>query len=376
MKPFFVDPQPELEGRLQAFLDRMGRDAGEQADRLGISALVLGGGYGRGEGGVFDPGNREPLRFYNDLEFYLFTRTSASEELRRWVHRYEKQGSEELGVPVEIRLLPLAWIERSAPSMFLYDLIKGHQVVFGPTDLLEAGKHGERAESANIPLHEATRLLFNRGSGLLFSGAMLAGVLPHEDEGFIQRNHAKLRLALGDAILVANRQYHWSCRKRAVRVLDNPPERPPMWEEIRLLHGAGVAFKLRPRHDLLDEHELKRRQEQLRQVWASTFLWIESKRLGQNFADLKTYSKHSGRILPEFPAWKNVLMRVRDWARYRQTLPHWTDYPRGVLQRALAEFLAASELPWRAGAAARLGSVDKDPAEALRRYRTWWARYN
>src|SRR5947199_6504474 len=101
--------------------------------------------------------------------------------------------------------------------MFYYDLVSGHRLVHGTDEWLGQCEHHRAAH--RIPLHEATRLLMNRCSGLLFAQERLARVpFSAEDADFVGRNLAKAKLAFGDVVLAMRGQYHWSCRERQKRL--------------------------------------------------------------------------------------------------------------------------------------------------------------
>src|ERR1700733_12464238 len=69
---FTIDGSPDLEDRLERICDRVRCEATAQIATKDLAAIVLGGGYGRGEGGVLktEAGDQP----YNDLEFYVFVR--------------------------------------------------------------------------------------------------------------------------------------------------------------------------------------------------------------------------------------------------------------------------------------------------------------
>src|SRR6476660_7221197 len=73
--------------RLEALLDRLCSDIADQICDLvppkHLQAIVLGGGYGRGEGGVLRVANGadEP---YNDIEFYVFIHGNRHGNCRRY----------------------------------------------------------------------------------------------------------------------------------------------------------------------------------------------------------------------------------------------------------------------------------------------------
>jgi len=370
---YFPGKHPSLASDLDRFLAERRSQLEREGPAMGVAALVLAGGYGRGEGGVFIDENSAP-RLYNDLEFYLFTRGPVSPALQQWIHQAEKAGRSTFGIDVEIHAMSAASLESAPMSMFYHDLVTRHIIVHGPPDFLTREPMERFRNSEAIPLHEATRLLFNRGSGLLFCAAKLQGIDPDFEQGFIQRNHAKAKLALGDAVLVLNGLYRTSCRERERLIMGRVADVPPCWNEIRRLHSSGVIFKFNPRHEKIVREELERQQRDLTLLWSEVFLWIENRRLGRAFKDLAGYARCRARILPEFPLWKNPAIRLRDTLRHGERLPRWFDYPRGVLQRALAAFLSRPDTKPDLAFGGRVLGVAQD--SAFETFRRWWARYN
>src|SRR5262252_2852089 len=69
-KRFTIDGSDCLEQRLDSLCGEVGRGVSGIVPVSKLEGLVLGGGYGRGEGGVLNTDfGDEP---YNDLEFYVF----------------------------------------------------------------------------------------------------------------------------------------------------------------------------------------------------------------------------------------------------------------------------------------------------------------
>ena len=375
---YFPKPEPCLVQKLDGFLHFLADGIRNAPFCPEIRALLLAGGYGRGEGGVFraSPGGEPQL--YNDLEFYLILRDGANAEpVERWCSEQAHQGDQTLGIEVEFKLLRENAFRAAQPSMFYYDLLAAHEVVWGPADF--AGTVSDRLrDPALIPLHEATRLLFNRGTGLFFS----FGGLRRNDErvmnGFIERNHAKVRLALGDAVLAGLGLYHFSCRERNRRITaDDLPckDLPPDWALLKEWHAEGVEFKLHPRHQYPPRAELEQMQETLSQVWLRTFLWLESRRLRAQFSSALDYANHSGRLFPEKSPIQNAMLHWRDRLRRGGALPGMLDYPRAALQRALVLLLQPDpnipEASWHIG---QNTALTFDELEAA--YVRWWRFYN
>lgn len=367
---FFVDDEPALAARLADFLGRLARDLDAQTWRDGAAALVLAGGYGRGEGGVFRATEDAPAELYNDVEFFLFLKPGADASAAAgWCEGWEKSGTAELGIDVEFKRDAAGVLRDGAPTMFWHDLLQGHRVVWGDAGLL-AGAPQRLRDAAGLPATEATRLLFNRGSGLWFARVKLERGRA-EDGGFIQRNHQKARLALGDAVLALAGRHHGLCEERGRRIAAGGFDTPPGWARIVAWHAEGVAFKLRPRHRERTAAELATAQDELTAAWLAVFLWVEGRRLGETFLEAADYAECRGRLFPETPVWRNVALHARDRLKRGEALPMggWTDYPRATLQRALVAALAGGA---EAGAPC-IGVTDTDYPAA---YARWWGRYN
>ena len=201
---------------------------------------MLGGGYGRGQGGVLktDEGDRP----YNDLEFYVFVRGNVLLSERRYrgaMGELANRLSRDAGLHIEFKVYSADKLRRGRISMFTYDLAAGHKIVFGSEAIFEGCEHHLAAEQ--IPPHEATRLLFNRCSGLLLAGEYLRHDTPTTEEtDFIGRNLAKAQMAFGDAVLTVFGQYHWNCLKRHARLEQlTVPESLPGIEAVRQCHARG-----------------------------------------------------------------------------------------------------------------------------------------
>lgn len=366
---YFLTDEPALAATLEGFLNRLGRDLAAQAFDRGVAALVLGGGYGRGEGGVFRSADAGRPALYNDLEFYVFVSDRRiAPELDAWCHRWERQGTAELGIDVEFKRLPADIFQSTAPTMFYFDLLQGHRLVRGDDNLL-ANAPSHLRDPGQIPLSEPVRLLFNRGSGLLFARWRLAEQ-PDDVDGFVERNHAKVRLALADAVLAAAGRHDGSCVERQRRIADGNFEAPGWFDRVRQWHEAGVQFKLEPRHRHPGADVLAAENRELTDAWLATFLWLESRRLGATIATGREYLQLSSRLFPDTSRGRNFLLHIRDRMRRGSALPGWVDYPRAALQRTLVA--AHSDDDERRAAATVGASIDtwRDT------YRCWWGFYN
>jgi len=360
---FFVEPHQALAARLEAHFEDLRARIGRNPELAAkVEAVVLGGGYGRGEGGILtDAEGSEEL--FNDLDYFLFTDHPDDGALRALVHEIEEHGTADLGIDVEVKLARIDSLPRPEDSMMVYDLAAGHVVVYGDPDYLRS--RWPDPQAAEIPLAEAARLLWNRGTGLYFASCRIA---QREDRRFVERNHAKFKLAAGDALLCIGGRYHWSFRERQRRFRElgeNPFGVGEFYEE-------GIEFKRSPRDGTLGWEELAEENRSLSKLWAQLFLHVESKRLGVRFADAAAYVGGRERRSPEIPRWKAPMFAVRDFIRYRRWVgPVW-DYPRTGLFRSLF-CLLSEDLPGPErfiGKPAGTGRAAWEPS-----YKFWWERY-
>ena len=340
-----------------------------------LQALWLGGGYGRGEGGVLRlPGGDWP---YNDLEFYVCLRGNRFLNGRRFgppLRALAEAMGPAAGLDIEFQIISLAQLRQSKPSMFYYDLVAGHRLLAGPERLLETcSRH---SDPRHLPLAEATRLLLNRSTGLVFARQRLSrNPLRADDADFIARNIAKAQLALGDAVLTFFGSYHWSCLERHRRLLALPQSKATPWfQELRDHHAAGVEFKLHPRQSLPNAETLSRDYQRVASFTLPIWLWVESRRLGKEFRSAGEYVASPLDKWPETSAWRNRLLNA--WVHgpaalfFRRSNRH----PREQVLNALTMLLWDNEkLEMRLPAALQSGYSTPGPAsDPLERYRTVW----
>lgn len=361
---YFEGEHPALQQRLE---DHFGR-VRESFDAAGFQgALVLGGGYGRGEGGVME--GPQGAGFSNDLDYFLFDETPDAPRIAEWARRIEVGETERLGIDVEIKRLRAGSIGDPSVSMMFADLVAGHVAVAGDAGFLDRLRAG--LDFSRIAPEEATRLLWNRGSGMFFSRCRMGA---DDQKSFVIRNHAKLKLALGDAWLCLHGTYTPRCRERAVRLaeIDCPPAVP----RIREWHAQGVEFKFHPFADGPSWTDLETEASQLTSAWAAVYLAAEGVRLRRAIDGFAEYLSLP-RLLRHAPVTRNLALALRDRLKRGAFLRPLGDYPRAGLMRALPCLLdltpggipeAGRFLPKPAGDPAL-------PASWEPTYARWWACY-
>jgi hypothetical protein len=207
-----------------------------------IVALVLGGGYGRGEGGARKTASG--FRPYNDYDLVLVHRCQNGAVLSRALNDLHRTQSSRCGVHVDVMPLHVDRLSALPQTLTWYELVRGHKVLYGDAQVLAA--MGER-QLEDVLLSEWGRLLFNRGSGVLF------GIWLHQGKGraligeeskssFVTRQVQKAWLALGDVFLAERGLYEVSVQVRRENMVRIGAEAP----EYAAEYLEAVDFKLSP----------------------------------------------------------------------------------------------------------------------------------
>ena len=229
-KRFTACGDPEAE----KLLERVLLEIKDALSGTGLCVL-LGGSYGRGDGGVRL--DKENGILYNDLDFFVFARNKqpgAENVLKSISHQYEH----ELKVDVDFsRIMSVQDIKNNATRLMMQELKRGYYLVCGE-DLL--AEYLPELPSEQLPYSEGCRLLLNRGMGLLLAGEKISGNSTETD--FILRNLYKAILGAGDAMLITNGLYRWKLDDR-MALIENMENLSGDWKAY---YREAVNFKRSP----------------------------------------------------------------------------------------------------------------------------------
>ena len=225
MGRFVAGDAPELDRALADALAAIGAEI--VAMRVpSLAGVVLGGGYGRGEGGLRECKAESvkckvegipvaECRLSNDLDFFAVTKEGATDAdaaaVAMALEPLSRRWSEKLGIDVDFTGRTPWRLRHDQERLMVQELIHGYVDVVGEKgEVLFAGI--ERREPSDLPWMEAARLLMNRGMGLLFAkckienGKCKVDGLPNADcrmsdadIDFVNRNINKCILGAGDA---------------------------------------------------------------------------------------------------------------------------------------------------------------------------------
>jgi hypothetical protein len=385
---------PEVEDRIGADQRRIAAAVTALVPERRFVALVLMGGYGRGEGGYVVTG-QGPAPF-NDYDYFVVVRRGAGSEraaLRRALAELAQDLAAQVGVEVDFALLAAEHLKRAEYSLMNAEMRWGHRVVAGRADVLDAMRdmpfHG-------LPHGELTRLMLNRGALLLMDRCSLlergspgaeGGADPREREVFFKYLF-KAILACGDTRLAADGHYHPSYPEKLARLEAPPPadyahvrERPdpmPPHGEFLTLYRLAYRHKFQPDYAEFADARPAEWLARVLRIWIATLRAFEIRRLGRSFSDWHDYCR------PDVPKGqggnlvRNLGVTVRDFGP-RELLRHprrALRYPRERLIATLPLLLTESGSLTDPCAAAALGLPPEVPWKlAAERFLALWARY-
>lgn len=260
-----------------------------------VQAIVLMGGYGRGEGGVYR--SSAGYRLVNDLDLAVF----VEKDFRRVKQTYTRP-LKALAVSLRPQARGIKQIDiditntlrhRLKPNVVVnYELKNGHKIIYGN---LALRKIMPELIGENLPVFDGTIYFYSRGSGLLLPALYLKKNmldLPAVQENF-QIELQKACQAMGDALLLKMKRYHYSYRKRLHRFkcLGNvlEPEIKSLYDDIRTWYCWAVQKKLSPKMNWPGNEQMNHRFFEIRDVFSRFFLWFESNRMNRAFKGWSEY---------------------------------------------------------------------------------------
>lgn len=271
---FTVRGDDELERRIAVLVGHVGRVLQDALQPDQFRALVLIGGYGRGEGGVE---RRDGLQHpHNNLDFLLITkggRRRTADWLSRQVDPQLRQIETESGVGIDVSTVSERKLLHSPCLVMWYDMRHGHKTILGDSDFVPSLRQFsvDRIEPQDIRW-----LLVNRGSQLIVNDLLMQK--EHVTQSmlrYIIRLSMKAIIGYGDALLYFLDEYHWSYREKAQRMA----QQTPVCAEFRKLYAEAVEFRFQPDYAPYLRRNLSEWSRTTRELLQDVHRVCESKRM-------------------------------------------------------------------------------------------------
>jgi hypothetical protein len=370
-RPYTECREPALEKRIGEDLREI-REVVEGSVGSSLVALLLGGGFGRGEGGGIrnESGGWEP---YNDYDLVAVVRDVPRHRLGRirkdltaLAGRLEKS----LGIEVELSPLRSEDLPRLPFTMMWCELFAAHRLIAGDEREFRAVPP---MPPADLPMIEGTRYLTNRAALLLWARA--EAMAPGRVWKFVH----KAWLAAGAVTLIGHRAFvvGYGARQRRLEELAAGG--------ALVLPGLSGALLVERHHDAAaarlvateppPDGELDVRVEEARSAVLAVWRWFEETRTGRAFATWNDYASASGLFAEPVSALPATLARQFLLLGRDALVPPRClfEHPRTRVSRALPGLLAGEE---PGAETRRLLGGGATWAEAASRCLALWRRAN
>jgi hypothetical protein len=365
------------------YIDESLKDIAARFDALfsrdEIIALILGGGYGRNEGGVLIADNEEKL--YNDLDFFVISKDMPqwrNSQIGRTLKSLHYDLSDQYGIEVDFSdLKPVSSLAKTPLTLMWYDLLYGHKVIWGNKHVLQ---NLPRWKAKDLGINEALKLLLNRGMGLYFARSYLLHDALSEHCDFINRNIHKAYQAVAEAVLITEGKYHWSVIRRMELIKEAPLAEYSNDDRLPDLIQEAMLFKLRPHYVEPIPKAINDRLQTAIDIFEQVYYACWAEYFGVPKLDLKSYhnllSSHKDQQSSVMSIAKNFALNLRDCGITPANMTEYIKYPRYRLFYTLPWLLFGAEMTNES--VARMlgvqGDIDRESLE--KRYISLWQRYN
>ena len=327
------------------------------SQRLGkaLRALLLVGGYARGEGSVVERDGG--LGAYNDYDLIAIV-GGTPQRFHAPLRALSREWTPRVGVDVDLWPLPESDMPTVPATLFWLDVsLGGAEVLSGAPG---CARQLRNLAPRQVPLEEAGRLLTNRAVGLALSN------LEAVDRDLRRARHGhKMALAMGDALLLASDHYAPTLRQRleALRALRGSPS---IDADLVAAYEDATRFRARPDLWKPPEHSLDRWYAIQRRKLGRWHLAFDAWRVSSPVT-AEQYVRFGGQLfpnLPDVPRGRAWLSSFRAAARGQASLLPYYGHVRERLGRIAVALAYGHEQPACRSVAARLlgTSVDADDA--------------
>ena len=238
-----------------------------------LKALVLLGGYGKGEGGIT---NKDGLfKPHNNFDLLLVTpsrRKFNSINISNKISEKVRSLSQILGIGIDISVISEGKLRAMPTRVLWYDMKEGHKTIHGDKELIPSLNH----ISKNIPAWDMRNLMVNRGSLLLINRLCLQHRnLTSDIKKIIIKHTMKAIIGYGDALIFSLGEYHWSYSEKKKRILINDQ----VSFQFKRLYQEAINFRFNPSYGHYLQIDLQKWQDETCLLLKKVHLQCESVRL-------------------------------------------------------------------------------------------------
>lgn len=269
----------KLETSLSLVLDNIAKNIKQRIDENLYEAVILIGGYGRGEGGVVTIDNEEFP--HNNFDFLVISKTISKDKeelLETQLSNIFKKHTKDINIEVEFSIISSKKLKNLQPLVITYDMKYGHKLIVGDASVLVNNK---KFELETIPAWDIRNLMVNRGTLLIINDLMLEKkTLSIVEKKIIIKHLIKAIIGYGDALLFHLGNYHYSYVQKN-KLME---QQIGVEEKFKKLYKEAMTFRFSPDYETYLALDLFKLQNKIKKSLQDIHLLCE--KLSQKNDDL------------------------------------------------------------------------------------------
>lgn len=276
----------ELEQKIQMAMEDVALALSKILSPFDYHALILIGGYGRGEGGVeCKEGKEHP---HNNFDFLLITKAISAErtnDLDITIRAQLGIISKAHKINIDFSMIRDRKLKFSSNLVIWHDMYHGHKTILGDRNLVPSLK---RFSKQNFPAWDVRNLLVNRGTLLVINDVLgKINKAGHTTNKMIIKHINKAIIGYGDALLFFKGSYSWSYleKQRRMKKMGDIPE------TFKRIYDQAIQFRFMPDYEAFRTLDLTQWQNQIRVVLENIHVQCETIRLGKKEINWDEYPK-------------------------------------------------------------------------------------
>jgi len=245
------------------------------------TALILIGGYGRGEGGITQNGER--FHPHNNLDLLYIHNSRVDASKVRYANLRLQEISKEYEIGIDMSAINKQKLLGLNGLVIGYDMRFGHKTLLGDSRFLQNNKE---FSIYSIDPVDIRQLLVNRGTLLLINRILLDKEnLNEEEKKLIIKHSIKAIIGYGDALLYFNNAYHWSYAQKQSNML----ELKGVDNSIKELYSEAMLFRFMPDYETYLQKDLKVWNNKLIETLCCIHLTCEKINLSKDDLEWENY---------------------------------------------------------------------------------------
>ena len=245
------------------------------------AALILIGGYGRGEGGVVvKDGTYRP---HNNLDLLYIYNETIDKKVLQEIDKRLQNISKKYDIGIDLSAMSRKKLLSLKGLVISYDMRYGHRTLLGDSSFI---RDNREFSIYNINPADIRQLLVNRGTLMLINALLLQKEnLAEKEKKLIIKHNNKAIIGYGDALLFFHNQYHWSYARK----LSNMNNLFDIDDHIKELYSGAIAFRFKPDYESYLKKDLHQWHKDLLKTFSTIHLECEKINLENHHLSWSNY---------------------------------------------------------------------------------------